>query len=114
MSSCRPHNGWQTEITNKQCLETFLGYIWPKKNLHLCNIFIGEAKVESMERELCDKEEAIRKLQNQLLKAQGLIMKYANWRSFQCFEEGNWVFLKLRSIDNIVWLKEYILSWQLD
>lgn len=60
-----------------------------KKNLHLCNIFIGEAKVESMERELCDKEEAIRKLQNQLLKAQGLIMKYANWRSFQCFEEGN-------------------------
>lgn len=65
------------------------GLYMAKKKPTLVQYIQGEAKVESMERELCDKVEAIRKLQNQLLKAQGLIMKYANWRSFQCFEEGN-------------------------
>jgi hypothetical protein len=59
---------------------------------------LGETKVEAMQRELLDRDEALRQLKSQLLRAQDRMKAQADKkrvdRSFVC---GEWVFVKLRA-----------------
>jgi hypothetical protein len=58
----------------------------------------GETRVEAIQRDLCDRDEALRQLRNQLLRAQEKMKRQADKkradRSFVC---GEWVFVKLRA-----------------
>ncbi|GAU37691.1 hypothetical protein TSUD_164940 [Trifolium subterraneum] len=58
----------------------------------------GETRVESVQRELLDRDEALRQLRKQLLRAQDKMKQQADKRrtdkSFAC---GEWVFVKLRA-----------------
>ncbi|MCH80266.1 transposon Tf2-1 polyprotein [Trifolium medium] len=58
----------------------------------------GETRVESVQRDLMDRDEALRQLRNQLLRAQDKMKQQADKRridrSFIC---GEWVFVKLRA-----------------
>jgi hypothetical protein len=58
----------------------------------------GETRVEAVQRDLMDRDEALRQLRNQLLRAQEKMKHQAdkrrNDRSFVC---GEWVFVKLRA-----------------
>jgi hypothetical protein len=58
----------------------------------------GETRVEAVQRDLLDRDEALRQLRNQLLRAQEKMKHQAdkrrNDRSFVC---GEWVFVKLRA-----------------
>nr|KYP71834.1 Retrotransposable element Tf2 [Cajanus cajan] len=103
-SSYHPETDGQTEIINK-CLETYLRCFCseqPKtwvnwKPPTLVQYVTGETKVESVEKELIDRDEALRQLRYHLQRAQGHIKKYADRkRSHHSYEVGDWVFLKLR------------------
>ncbi|MCH79330.1 transposon Tf2-1 polyprotein [Trifolium medium] len=58
----------------------------------------GETRVESVQRDLMDRDEALRQLRNQLVRAQDKMKQQADKkrvdRSFVC---GEWVFVKLRA-----------------
>lgn len=58
----------------------------------------GEIRVEAVQRELLDRDEAIKQLREQLLKAQDRMKQLADRkRCDRSFEEGEWVFVKLRA-----------------
>jgi hypothetical protein len=59
----------------------------------------GETRVETVQRDLADRDEALRQLKNQLLKAQQERMKMQTdkKRIDRSFVVGEWVFLKLRA-----------------
>lgn len=58
----------------------------------------GETRVEVVQRELMDRDEAIRQLKIHLLRAQDRMKQYADRkRSDRSFEIGEWVFVKLRA-----------------
>ncbi|PNX97977.1 hypothetical protein L195_g021217, partial [Trifolium pratense] len=58
----------------------------------------GETRVEAVQRELLDRDEAIRQLRQQLLRAQDRMKQQADKRRCErSFEVGEWVFVKLRA-----------------
>jgi hypothetical protein len=58
----------------------------------------GETRVEAVQKELLDRDEAIRQLRNHLLRAQERMKHFADKnRSDRSFEIGEWVFVKLRA-----------------
>jgi hypothetical protein len=58
----------------------------------------GEVRVEAVQKELLDRDEAIRQLRAQLLRAQGRMKHFADKkRSERSFTIGEWVFVKLRA-----------------
>ncbi|MCH79682.1 transposon Tf2-1 polyprotein, partial [Trifolium medium] len=58
----------------------------------------GETRVEAVQRELQDRDEAIRQLRQQLLRAQDRMKQQADKRRCErSFEVGEWVFVKLRA-----------------
>ncbi|MCI15589.1 hypothetical protein A2U01_0036727, partial [Trifolium medium] len=59
---------------------------------------IGDTRVEAVQRELQDRDEAIRQLREQLLKAQNRMKAQADTHRIErSFEIGEWVFVKLRA-----------------
>jgi hypothetical protein len=58
----------------------------------------GETRVEAVQKELEERDEAIRQLKNHLMRAQDRMKHFADKkRSDRSFQIGEWVFLKLRS-----------------
>jgi hypothetical protein len=58
----------------------------------------GEIRVEAIQKELLDRDEAIKQLREQLLKAQDRMKQLADRkRCDRSFEVGEWVFVKLRA-----------------
>ncbi|KAI5383049.1 hypothetical protein KIW84_070446 [Lathyrus oleraceus] len=59
---------------------------------------IGDTRVEAVQRELQDRDEAMRQLREQLLKAQNRMKAQADThRIDRSFEVGEWVFVKIRA-----------------
>jgi hypothetical protein len=57
----------------------------------------GETRVEAVQKELIDRDEALRQLKAHLLRAQGRMKQQADKRrSDKSFDIGEWVFVKLR------------------
>ncbi|MCH84611.1 hypothetical protein A2U01_0005443, partial [Trifolium medium] len=57
----------------------------------------GETRVEAVQKELIDRDEALRQLRAHLLRAQERMKQQADKRSDKSFEIGEWVFVKLRA-----------------
>lgn len=58
----------------------------------------GETRVEAVQRELIDRDEALRQLKNQLLKAQERMKNQVDKKRLdKSFAVGEWVFVKLRA-----------------
>ncbi|CAJ2652361.1 unnamed protein product [Trifolium pratense] len=58
----------------------------------------GETRVAAVQRELVDRDEALRQLREQLVRAQDRMKHFADKkRSDRSFEVGEWVFVKLRA-----------------
>ncbi|MCH86216.1 gypsy/Ty-3 retroelement polyprotein, partial [Trifolium medium] len=58
----------------------------------------GEVRVEAVQRDLLDRDEALRQLKDQLVKAQERMKNQADMkRTDRCFAVGEWVFVKLRA-----------------
>jgi len=76
---------------------TLFETVYGRKPPSLVRVLQGETRVEVVEAELMDRDEALHQLKHHLSHAQELMRKYANQkRRDMSFEVGEWVFLKLR------------------
>lgn len=71
--------------------------VYGRKPPTLLRFAVGETKVEAVQQELLDRDEALRQLKGHLLRAQVRMKAQADKkRHDQKFEVGDWVFVKLR------------------
>ncbi|KAI5442459.1 hypothetical protein KIW84_011505 [Lathyrus oleraceus] len=71
--------------------------VYGRKPPHLIRFSQGETRVEAVATNLVERDEALRQLKHNLLRAQQQMKKYADKkRRDVSFEVGEWVFLKLR------------------
>jgi hypothetical protein len=110
-----PESDGQTEVVNR-CLETYLrcfigdqpkgrvlvqspfAIVYGRPPPSLVRWVQGETRVEAVQKEIMERDEAIRQLRDHLLRAQERMKHFADKkRSDKSFEIGEWVFVKLRA-----------------
>ncbi|MCI28900.1 Ty3/gypsy retrotransposon protein, partial [Trifolium medium] len=96
-----PESDGQTEVVSR-CLETYLRCKTPFEIVYgrlppvLTRWLQGETKVEAVQRDLVDRDEAIRQLKAQLMRAQEKMKSQDDKkRTDRSFMVGKWVFVKL-------------------
>ncbi|MCH79447.1 Ty3/gypsy retrotransposon protein [Trifolium medium] len=80
--------------TGKTPFEIVYGRLPP----HVTRWVLGETRVEAVQRDLIDRDEALRQLRHQLLRAQEKMKNQADRKRVErSFMVGEWVFVKLRA-----------------
>ncbi|CAJ2648236.1 unnamed protein product [Trifolium pratense] len=92
-----PETDGQTEVSNSDCRES-ISVLYGRVPPVITRCVKGETRVEAVQKELEDRDEALRQLREQLQKAQDRMAQLANKkRCDRKFEVGEWVFVKLRA-----------------